>query len=65
MPRNKVFKGLASRGKSSLGWFFGFKLHLIVNEVGELLAFKESRQFHAQLNSWTHSLHLEGEETFH
>ena len=40
IPRNKVFKGLASRGKSSLGWFFGFKLHLIVNEVGELLAFK-------------------------
>ena len=40
IPRNKVFKGLASRGKSSLGWFFGFKLHLIVNQVGELLAFK-------------------------
>ena len=39
-PEIKVFKGLASRGKSSLGWFFGFKLHLIVNEVGELLAFK-------------------------
>ena len=40
IPRNKVFKGLASRGKSSLGWFFGFKLHLIDNQVGELLAVK-------------------------
>jgi hypothetical protein len=36
--RNKVFKGLAARGKSTMGWFFGFKLHLIVSEQGELLA---------------------------
>jgi hypothetical protein len=37
--RNKVFKGLAARGKSSMGWFYGFKLHLIVNEHGELVSF--------------------------
>lgn len=37
--RNKVFKGLARRGKSSMGWFYGFKLHLIVNEKGELVSF--------------------------
>lgn len=37
--RNKVFKGLATRGKSSMGWFYGFKLHLIVNEHGELVSF--------------------------
>jgi hypothetical protein len=37
--RNKVFKGLAARGKSSMGWFYGFKLHLIVNEKGELVSF--------------------------
>lgn len=37
--RNKVFAGLAKRGQSSMGWFFGFKLHLIVNQHGELLAF--------------------------
>lgn len=36
---NKVFKGLAKKGKSSMGWFFGFKLHLIVNEKGEILSF--------------------------
>jgi hypothetical protein len=34
---HKVFAGLASRGKSSTGWFFGFKLHLVVNDRGELL----------------------------
>jgi len=34
---HKVFRGLAERGKSSMGWFYGFKLHLIVNERGELL----------------------------
>lgn len=37
--RNKVFRGLAARGKSSMGWFYGFKLHLIVNEHGELVSF--------------------------
>jgi Transposase DDE domain len=37
--RNKVFKGLAKRGKSSMGWFYGFKLHLIVNEHGEVVSF--------------------------
>lgn len=30
-------KEVASRGKTSTGWFFGFKLHLVVNELGELL----------------------------
>ena len=38
ISRNQVFKGLAARGKSTMGWFYGFKLHLIVNDVGELLA---------------------------
>lgn len=37
--RHKVFKGLAARGVSSMGWFYGFKLHLIVNERGELTSF--------------------------
>ena len=36
---HKVFKGLAERGKSSMGWFYGFKLHLACNEKGELLSF--------------------------
>ena len=37
---HRVFKNIAKRGKNSVGWFFGFKLHLIVNDQGELLAFK-------------------------
>lgn len=36
---HKVFAGLAGRGKSSTGWFYGFKLHLVVNDQGELLQF--------------------------
>jgi IS5 family transposase len=36
---HKVFAGLAERGKTSTGWFFGFKLHLVVNDKGELLQF--------------------------
>jgi hypothetical protein len=43
IPRNKVFRGLAERGKSSMGWFFGFKLHMIVNEKGELLSIQITR----------------------
>jgi hypothetical protein len=40
MASHKVFAGWATRGKTSLGWFYGFKLHLIVNDEGELLAFQ-------------------------
>jgi len=36
---HKVFSGIAQRGHCSIGWFFGFKLHLIINEKGELLNF--------------------------
>lgn len=37
--RNRVFKGKAARGKTSTGWFYGFKLHLIINDRGEIIAF--------------------------
>lgn len=37
---HKVFKGLAKRGKSTMGWFFGFKLHVVVNNKGHLMAVK-------------------------
>ncbi|MGD8777485.1 MAG: IS982 family transposase [Ignavibacteria bacterium] len=36
---HKVFKSIAGRGKTSMGWFYGFKLHLIVNDMGEIIAF--------------------------
>ena len=29
----------AERGKNSMGWFYGFKLHIIINDAGELLGF--------------------------
>ena len=37
IPSHRVFAGQAERSKTSLGWFYGFKLHLIINEKGELL----------------------------
>lgn len=36
---HKVFRKFAKRGKTSTGWFFGFKLHLIINNFGELIAY--------------------------
>ncbi len=39
IKRNKVFKNTAQLGKSTMGYFFGFKLHLVINEKGELLNF--------------------------
>jgi hypothetical protein len=36
--QHKVFLGLAERGKGSMGWFYGLKLHLVINDRGEILA---------------------------
>jgi hypothetical protein len=36
---NKVFDGTATKGKTTIGWFFGFKLHIIINDKGEILSF--------------------------
>ena len=35
---HKVFAGLAQRGRSSVDWFYGFKLHFVINDQGALLA---------------------------
>ncbi len=37
--RHKVFNDVAQRGKTSMGWFYGFKLHLVVNDKGEIVSF--------------------------
>ena len=37
---NKVFEGFASRGKSSTGWYYGLKIHLIINQLGEIVNFE-------------------------
>ncbi len=39
IKRNKVFKDIATVGKSTMGYFYGFKLHLIVNEKGDIINF--------------------------
>ena len=36
---NKVFKDIANTGRSTMGWFHGFKLHIVINDKGELLDF--------------------------
>lgn len=36
---NRVFRDIANVGRSTMGWFYGFKLHIIVNDKGELLDF--------------------------
>ena len=38
ISQHRVFATDARRGKTSMGWFYGFKLHLAVNDRGELLA---------------------------
>ena len=38
--QHKVFTGMAQKGKTSMGWFFGFKLHLVINDQGEIISFK-------------------------
>ena len=38
--RNKVFDGLAAWRRSTVGWFFGLKLHLVINNKGEIVALK-------------------------
>ena len=37
---HKVFESCASRGKTSVDWFFGFKLHFVINDCGELLSLR-------------------------
>lgn len=39
----KVFKGFAVKGKSTMGWYVGFKLHLLCNEKGEIVNFVLTR----------------------
>jgi hypothetical protein len=40
IPQHRQFTGIAARGKTTLGWFYGFKLHLLVSDCGQLLAWQ-------------------------
>lgn len=41
--RHKTFETVAKFGKTSMGWFFGLKLHLVINDKGQMIAFKITR----------------------
>ena len=43
IPRHKTFKDVAGRGKPSTVWFYGFKLHLMVDGCGKTLSFSITR----------------------
>jgi hypothetical protein len=38
--RHKTFEAVSGYGRTSVGWFFGLKLHLVINHQGQLVAFK-------------------------
>ena len=40
IQRHQTFAGLVARGKTSMGWFFGFKLHLVFNHLNQIVALK-------------------------
>jgi hypothetical protein len=37
--QHKVLKGYAAKGQCSMGWFYGFKLHIVINDKGEIIDF--------------------------
>lgn len=41
--RHKTFKDIAERGKTTMGWFYGFKLHMVINNKGQVMAVKITR----------------------
>jgi len=45
ISRHKTLKNLAAHGKTSMGWYFGFKLRLVFNHLNEIVAVKLPRQY--------------------
>lgn len=39
IAQHRVFEGFAERGKTTMGWFYGFKLHSVMNHHGEVVTF--------------------------
>ena len=50
--QHKVFKDLARKGKGSTGWFYGLKLHLVINHLGEIVSFLITPANVADNNHW-------------
>lgn len=34
---HRTMKGWAAKGKCTMGWFYGFKLHIVINDRGEII----------------------------
>lgn len=58
--QHKVFKDFARKGKSSTGWFYGLKLHLIINHLGEIISFLLTPANTADNNHLVLAMLLEG-----
>ncbi|MEP0809667.1 transposase [Trichocoleus sp. ST-U2] len=56
IQQHKVFKHLAARGKTSVDWFFGFKLHLVVNDKGELQGLHLDSRKHRRSDTCTQTV---------
>jgi len=56
--RNKTFKVLALAGKSSMGYFYGFKLHLVINEKGQFIALKMTKDTVLSVNNFFQNFHI-------
>lgn len=41
--QNCVFKNIATKGKSSMGWFYGIKVHIVINNIGQIVNFAFSQ----------------------
>jgi len=57
-----VFKGIAKTGKSTMGYFYGFKLHIIINEKGEIPDFTKFRKFYYK-SGWNYRIFFSRKET--
>ena len=59
ISRNRVCQGMARRGRTAMGWFFGCTLHLLIHHKGQIMAFRMtdgSRDDHKPLEDMTAAL---------
>jgi hypothetical protein len=59
IDRHKVFAGLAQRGKTSMGWFFGVKRHLVFNNDRSSMIGSRRLQYSSRYHSRTSKGFLE------
>lgn len=54
IQRHKSLSKIASRGKSSMGWFYGYKLHVVMNQLGEIVCSALSNGYVADIKMVEH-----------